>query len=474
MIEAKVGVARNFYYRPATQDLSLVLTLKLYDDTGALVSTNAATVMADPVGIYETAAITFNAAGTYYYVWEDDNPTTLETGQFLVVAAPLGDYSTSVSRTYRYEAPSFQTGITDLVLKIWDVNGVQVGSTTTTTEHGTISGLYETDSQISISAAGQYLFAWTSTVQGYAITKIENYLVLPSPDTRDIIVYVIDNTTTPETKLQGVKVLLSKTDGTPLLQRVTDVNGKAALTQKDGTYTVSVSKDSTTYSANNLSAKVQDPSTDKTINNFTLYTVPFAAAFDPSPLVASSETSLMTVDLADLSGEALPGASITLSNTFIPDTVTGTKFNIQTSSVANPTVVTTTAAHGYSTGDRVVVIGHTGSTPVVNGVHTITVTGTTTFTIPLNVSVGGAGGTVHKLTIGIFGQSKTITTDGNGHAELTLLRGTEVTAAFEGTSIRRTLTVPAQASFSLLDEITAADDPFDILIPVIASAVRRS
>src|SRR5690349_5193666 len=67
---------------------------------------------------------------------------------------------------------------------------------------------------------------------------------------------------------------------------------------------------------------------------------------------------------------------------------------ISSSSVANPSTITTSTAHGFSTGDTVVISGHTGSTPSINGQQTITVTDATHFTIPVNVTVGGTGGTV--------------------------------------------------------------------------------
>jgi hypothetical protein len=64
---------------------------------------------------------------------------------------------------------------------------------------------------------------------------------------------------------------------------------------------------------------------------------------------------------------------------------------ITSSSVANPTVITCTG-HGLTTGDQVSISGHTGSTPALDGQYTITNTGTNTFTIPVNVTVGGTGG----------------------------------------------------------------------------------
>ncbi|MCH8902060.1 MAG: hypothetical protein IIC88_07145 [Chloroflexi bacterium] len=73
-----------------------------------------------------------------------------------------------------------------------------------------------------------------------------------------------------------------------------------------------------------------------------------------------------------------------------------TAVTITSSSVANPTVITTSAPHLLVTGDTVEIAGHSGSTPNINGIHTITVTAPTTFTIDVNVSTGGTGGTMTR------------------------------------------------------------------------------
>lgn len=70
---------------------------------------------------------------------------------------------------------------------------------------------------------------------------------------------------------------------------------------------------------------------------------------------------------------------------------------IATSSVANPSVITTSAPHGLETGDTVTIAGHSGSTPDINGDRVVTVLTPTTFTIPLNVTVGGTGGTMRRI-----------------------------------------------------------------------------
>mgnify|MGYP001564361507 CR=1 FL=1 len=72
--------------------------------------------------------------------------------------------------------------------------------------------------------------------------------------------------------------------------------------------------------------------------------------------------------------------------------IIGATVNITSSSVANPSVITATA-HGYLDGQSVVIAGHIGSTPSINGTHTITYINANSFSIPVNVTVGGTGGT---------------------------------------------------------------------------------
>lgn len=68
---------------------------------------------------------------------------------------------------------------------------------------------------------------------------------------------------------------------------------------------------------------------------------------------------------------------------------------ITSSSVASPSNILATA-HGMSNGDRVTIASHSGSTPSINGTHVITYVDANNFTIPVNVTVGGTGGTVSR------------------------------------------------------------------------------
>jgi predicted transcriptional regulator len=70
----------------------------------------------------------------------------------------------------------------------------------------------------------------------------------------------------------------------------------------------------------------------------------------------------------------------------------GPSVAITSTSIANPSNVLS-AAHSFVTGDTVTIAGHTGSTPAVDGERVATVVNGTNFTIPINVTGGGTGGT---------------------------------------------------------------------------------
>lgn len=76
--------------------------------------------------------------------------------------------------------------------------------------------------------------------------------------------------------------------------------------------------------------------------------------------------------------------------------VNNRSIGITSNSIANPSVVTTDKAHGLTTGDIVFIAGVTLSTPTINGQRTVTVISPTTFSVAVNVTVGGVGGTFVK------------------------------------------------------------------------------
>lgn len=65
--------------------------------------------------------------------------------------------------------------------------------------------------------------------------------------------------------------------------------------------------------------------------------------------------------------------------------------NITSNSQANPTVVTTSKAHGLATNDIILISGVITSSPTINGQRTVTVISPTTFSVPIDTSAGAAG-----------------------------------------------------------------------------------
>lgn len=66
------------------------------------------------------------------------------------------------------------------------------------------------------------------------------------------------------------------------------------------------------------------------------------------------------------------------------------------SSVASPTVLATLTPHGLVTGDTVAVLGHAGSTPAIDGARVVTVIDALHVSVPVVVTVAGAGGTLTR------------------------------------------------------------------------------
>ncbi len=75
----------------------------------------------------------------------------------------------------------------------------------------------------------------------------------------------------------------------------------------------------------------------------------------------------------------------------------------------------------------------------------------------------------------LAGRTKQIETDATGMAETDLIKGMLLDVVIEGTSIIRRITVPTTGvEFDLLDPDLVEDDPFNIQVPDLPSAVRRS
>lgn len=166
-----------------------------------------------------------------------------------------------------------------------------------------------------------------------------------------------------------------------------------------------------------------------------------------------------------ISGGSTLDVSASQSGTRQAVATTGTK-SITSVSVANPTTITTSAAHGYATGDKVVITGTNTSATTV-GTFTATVTGATTFTIPVNVtSVTTGTGSVSRYNaitsarqisaISIHASAPEITTDeahGYTTGNTVVLSSTNSTPAIDGSHV---ITVTSPTTFTVPTTTTGA------------------
>jgi hypothetical protein len=78
-----------------------------------------------------------------------------------------------------------------------------------------------------------------------------------------------------------------------------------------------------------------------------------------------------------------------------------TALDILSSSVGNPTTITAAGPHRLTVGSTpfMRIASHTGSTPSLNNEYTATVTGASTFTVPVNVTIAGTGGKAQRFAL---------------------------------------------------------------------------
>lgn len=102
-----------------------------------------------------------------------------------------------------------------------------------------------------------------------------------------------------------------------------------------------------------------------------------------------SEIGTSFVSAANISDEyVLSATPVVISESEVSITGTSaTRINVSSSTGGS-------LGHNLRTGDSVLISGHTGSTPNINGVRTVTVIDDDTVTIPVDLFVAGSGGTI--------------------------------------------------------------------------------
>lgn len=188
------------------------------------------------------------------------------------------------------------------------------------------------------------------------------------------------------------------------------------------------------------------------INNFTSHAIDFTGVDNVNNVVQNNRITGGSASAAAGRGvNARQGNRLRVSNNYLNLGGTRTTATITAASNATPIAITTSAAHGFSTGNTAVITGVLGNV-CANGVWTITSTGATTFTLTSSVGCAAyiSGGTAY---VRATGYDTALDLRGSG---ATLSDGNII----DGTIMGIRCTTPCMSYGDWIDESTA-----NILVP---------
>lgn len=161
-----------------------------------------------------------------------------------------------------------------------------------------------------------------------------------------------------------------------------------------------------------------------------------------------------------------PFAVTPAPTTISGNTVASASKTVTAISMANPAVVTFSAAHTFSTGDVVTFAG-TDSTPSINGNRVVTFLSTTTASVAVNVTVAGTTGTGRRPTV-----VTTSTPHGLVTGDIPAITGSNSTPPLNGSGLAMTYLSPT--TFSIPVMVTAAGTAGNVQGPAVMNQIGIS
>ena len=415
--------------------------LALYHPAGALTSPRV--LVYDPDGTLE-GAITMTAStvvADLYLADEDFNPSVIGEyelyfehdpgGGFVDVfydkltsgLDPLSDFtlSSTVAQTFILDSDIVGDIVSTVTLKIIKEDDSLHEAEITATYDADYAG-YVATVTTPISTAGAYYLAWFDDAV-LNTTQILYSIVPKNSELVEVTLFDSTNSSTPHT---GVTVLFSETDGTAVEQGLSDSNGKVSVQIPPNDYIVSLQKSGVTFHRNNFSLTVYDISKSTVVVQS-----PGFVEGDKLTLAASGtlfDFADPVVNQFDLDVEVFGPTWTTFSSGIDMCTLTATLIRFDGVPMANTDIL-------------------------------------------ISLKQGPA----NYSGVTAFGTAKVVRTDSNGYVEFDLIQGIEVEIAIMTHSLRRTITVPSSAGpVNLMTLLSAADDPFDVVVVSTPDAVRRS
>ncbi len=202
--------------------------------------------------------------------------------------------------------------------------------------------------------------------------------------------------------------------------------------------------------------------------NATEYYVWYQLGTSTDPMVAGATGIEVPINIGDSAAQiALLTANI-LSVYNYDFNVTLPSIAVSSISVGSPTTVTTSTAHGLTTGDSIVITG-SNSTPSINGTYTVTVTGANTFTIPVAVTIAGTTGSITSTNIIIATTGVGITQSPVEQIQnIAIGNPTVITSAKHGLTTGESITISGSNSTPTVNgtHTVTVVDPNNFTIPI--------
>jgi hypothetical protein len=137
--------------------------------------------------------------------------------------------------------------------------------------------------------------------------------------------------------------------------------------------------------------------------------------------------------------------------------------------VANPTVVTAASAHGLTSGQTVYFTG-SNSSPTINGARVVTVTGASTFTIPVNVTTAGTKGRFSTaVEADLINNAVDVRGSSLGYSALTVQEDYQLLAGRSGLFVFRKNTVSGSNQITTSIEYPAGAGVGDLAKKIVAT-----
>ncbi len=425
VLRAKLNKARQIALHYPTALLTAPRVL-VKDPSDVLVATIDMTASTTAGDLYlSDTNFTPTEIGEYTLFFEDDpggGYADVDHGTLMVGVDPVSDFVLSASAAQTFIISENDVGDTTstVTLKILTEADALQEPTISATYDATVAG-YKATVVTPINTQAAYYLVWYDD----GVLEDVKILYAVTPKDTELVEISVFDSTNLSTPYTNATVLFSTEAGVAIAQAITNSKGVATVEVAAKDYIVSLTKTGITFSKNNFKVTVYDTA--------------------QSTIVVSSgiieDTKLKVAAAGTLFTSASPVVN---------------KFSLDVESFA-ATWTTFTPPTGVC--KLFANLVRFDGTPMAN----------------TDVLISLRQGPETYSGVGAFGTSKIVQTDSNGYVEFDLLQGIVVEIAIMTHSLRRTITVPSSAGpTNLLTLLSAASDPFDVVVVNTQDAPRRA